>query len=92
MKESEETVEALERGYDDAAHGRVHSLEEVLQELDLIRFQNASDTLVGLSEPFNLFSEQASKMVRNVKEFLGVDSTDPDQDTQQTGLKEENNG
>lgn len=70
MKESEETMEALNRGFDDAANGRVHSLDDVLREIDQDALQRVSDQMTRLMGAMRNMTEELGRVLLRMKEAL----------------------
>jgi len=65
-----DTQESLERGFDDAANGRVHSLDDVLREVDPDALQRVSDQMTRLMEAMRNIAEEIGKVVLRMEEAL----------------------
>lgn len=68
MNESEETMEALNRGFDDAIHGRVHPLDEVLREVNPGSLHRMMDHMNRFAEAVKNMAEEIGKTVLNMEE------------------------
>ena len=66
--ESKETMEALNRGFDDAVHGRVHPLDEVLREVNPGVLHRMMDHMNRFAEAVKNMAEEIGKTVLNMEE------------------------
>ena len=68
MNESKETMEALNRGFDDAVHGRVHPLDEVLREVNPGILHRMMDHMNRFAEAVKNMAEEVGKTALSMKE------------------------
>lgn len=66
--ESKETMEALNRGFDDAVHGRVHPLDEVLREDHPGVLHRMMDHMNRFAEAVKNMAEEIGKSALSMKE------------------------
>ena len=66
--ESKETMEALNRGFDDAVHGRVHPLDEVLREVNPGVLHRMMDHMNRFAEAVKNMAEEIGRSALSMKE------------------------